>query len=84
MAKTDAGHEEKIGLVETTDPEIDKPIFRRPGFAGIDQLGKMDERISVSPEGVATPVSPGRKWRGFSDFRRKCSVAMRKRYRSCM
>lgn len=47
MAKLDGAYEEKIGLVETTDPEIDKPIFRRPGFDGIDELGEMDERISV-------------------------------------
>lgn len=47
MAKHDGAYEETIGLVETTDPEIDKPIFRRPGFDGIDKLGQMDERISV-------------------------------------
>ena len=47
MVKNDVVYEEKAGLVETTDPEIDKPIFRRPGFSGIDQLGVMDERISA-------------------------------------
>ena len=47
VAKNDVGYDEKMGLVETTDPEIDKPIFRRPGFTGIDTLGEMDERISA-------------------------------------
>lgn len=47
MAKFEGAYEESIGLVETVDPEIDKPIFRRPGFNGIDKLGEMDERISV-------------------------------------
>jgi|APThiThiocy_cv2_1041547.scaffolds.fasta_scaffold01973_15 transcriptional regulator with XRE-family HTH domain len=47
VVKGDVPYEEKAGLVETTDPEIDKPIFRRPGFSGIDQLGEMDERISA-------------------------------------
>ncbi|RWE05802.1 MAG: XRE family transcriptional regulator [Mesorhizobium sp.] len=46
MVKNAIPYEERAGLVETTDLEIDKPIFRHPGFAGIDQLGKMDERIS--------------------------------------
>lgn len=35
------------GLVETTDPEIDKPIYRRPGFDGITTLGEMDEKIAA-------------------------------------
>lgn len=35
------------GLVETTDPEIDKPIYRRPGFDGITPLGGMDEKIAA-------------------------------------
>ncbi|WP_312887732.1 helix-turn-helix domain-containing protein [Mesorhizobium caraganae] len=47
MVKNTVPYEEKAGLVETSDPEIDKPIFRRSGFAGIDQLGEMDERISA-------------------------------------
>lgn len=47
MAKLDGSYEETAGLVETTDPEIDKPIFRRPGFDGIDELGEMDKKISV-------------------------------------
>jgi len=47
VANLDGPYEETAGLVETTDPEIDKPIFRRPGFDGIDQLGDMDKKISV-------------------------------------
>lgn len=35
------------GLVETTDPEIDKPVYRRPGFDGITSLGEMDKRIAT-------------------------------------
>jgi transcriptional regulator with XRE-family HTH domain len=37
----------KRGLVETTDPEIDKPIYRRPGFDGIRTMGEMDEKIGA-------------------------------------
>lgn len=47
MAKNKVAYETDMGLVETTDPEIDKPIFRRPGFAGTSKLGEMDERISA-------------------------------------
>lgn len=37
---------EEKGLVETTDPEIGKPIYRRPGFEGVPQLSEFDRRIS--------------------------------------
>ncbi len=47
MTKNKVAYETEKGLVETTDPEIDKPIFRRPGFAGISKLGEMDGRISA-------------------------------------
>ena len=47
VAKKDVAYEQEAGLVETTDPEIDKPVFRRPGFSGIDLLGEMDKRISA-------------------------------------
>ncbi|MBB6469191.1 transcriptional regulator with XRE-family HTH domain [Aminobacter lissarensis] len=47
MVKNRAEFEENAGLVETTDPEIDKPIFRRPGFAGIKEFGEMDRKISA-------------------------------------
>ncbi|MEK1894609.1 MAG: helix-turn-helix transcriptional regulator [Rhizobium sp.] len=33
-------------LVETTDPEIDKAIYRCPGFEGSPELGELDRRIS--------------------------------------
>ncbi|CAN7742113.1 helix-turn-helix domain-containing protein [Rhizobium sp. LjRoot258] len=33
-------------LVETTDPEIDKAIYRCPGFEGAPELGELDRRIS--------------------------------------
>ena len=37
---------EDKGLVETADPEIDKPIYRCPGFEGSPKLGELDRRIS--------------------------------------
>ncbi|WP_284276272.1 helix-turn-helix transcriptional regulator [Mesorhizobium huakuii] len=40
-------YKNKMELVETTDPEIDKPVFRRPGFEGIKTLGEIDERIAA-------------------------------------
>ena len=71
-------------FVETTDPEIDKPIFRRPGFYGIDELGVMDERISVFlVKARATRDLQGKKWLGIWDFRHRCSAAMRRQYRNC-
>jgi hypothetical protein len=36
----------KWKLVETIDPEIDKPVSRRPGFEGIKTLGEIDESIA--------------------------------------
>jgi transcriptional regulator with XRE-family HTH domain len=35
------------GLVETTDPDVDRPLCRKPGFEGIDTLGEMDEKLSA-------------------------------------
>ncbi|WP_370007144.1 helix-turn-helix transcriptional regulator [Sinorhizobium fredii] len=35
------------GLVETTDPEFPKPVFRQPGFDGILTAKEMDEKISA-------------------------------------
>ncbi|MGY5809867.1 helix-turn-helix transcriptional regulator [Rhizobium sp. LEGMi198b] len=36
------------GLVDTTDPEVDKPIYRKPGFDGnVATLGNMEELISA-------------------------------------
>jgi transcriptional regulator with XRE-family HTH domain len=39
-------YKNKMGLVEATDPEIDKPVFRRPGYDGIKTFGEIDERIA--------------------------------------
>ncbi|RWJ21185.1 MAG: XRE family transcriptional regulator [Mesorhizobium sp.] len=35
------------GLVETTDPEFPRPVFRQPGFDGILTAKEMDEKISA-------------------------------------
>lgn len=40
-------YKNKMELVETIDPEIDKPVFRRPGFEGIKTFGEVDERIAA-------------------------------------
>lgn len=34
------------GLVETTDSEVDKPIYRKPGFNGVRSLLEMEEELS--------------------------------------
>jgi transcriptional regulator with XRE-family HTH domain len=34
------------GLVETRDPEIGRPVLRKPGFAGISPLGDMESALS--------------------------------------
>jgi transcriptional regulator with XRE-family HTH domain len=36
----------KRGLVETTDPEIDRPLSRKTGFDGVVSFGDMDTVIS--------------------------------------
>ena len=47
MAIKDVGaYIEKRGLVETTDAEIEKPIYRKPGFDGIASFGEMEEVFS--------------------------------------
>ncbi|MDW9418481.1 helix-turn-helix domain-containing protein [Sinorhizobium meliloti] len=35
------------GLVEITDPEFPRPVFRQPGFDGILTAKEMDEKISA-------------------------------------
>ncbi|MEJ6850649.1 MULTISPECIES: helix-turn-helix transcriptional regulator [Sinorhizobium] len=35
------------GLVETTDPELERPVYRQPGFDGILTAKEMDEKISA-------------------------------------
>lgn len=37
---------DKRGLVETNDSEVDKPIYRKPGFDGVRSLLEMEEEIS--------------------------------------
>lgn len=37
---------DKHGLVETTDSEVDKPIWRKPGFHGVRSLLEMEEELS--------------------------------------
>lgn len=37
---------DKRGLVETADSEVDKPIYRKPGFNGVRSLLEMEEALS--------------------------------------
>jgi transcriptional regulator with XRE-family HTH domain len=37
---------EKHGLVETTDDEIEKPFYRKPGFDGIRSFAEMEQIFS--------------------------------------
>lgn len=37
---------EKHGLVETTDDEIEKPFYRKPGFEGIRSFAEMEQIFS--------------------------------------
>lgn len=37
---------EEQGLVETTDEESEKPIYRKPGFEGIRSFGEMEQIFS--------------------------------------
>lgn len=37
---------DKHGLVETNDSEVDKPIYRKPGFNGVRSLLEMEEELS--------------------------------------
>lgn len=34
------------GLIETNDPELERPVCRKPGFDGIQTSKEMDEKIS--------------------------------------
>lgn len=43
-----ASYRSSRGLVSTADPEVDKAIYRKPGFGGeITSLGHMEELISA-------------------------------------
>ncbi len=37
---------ERRGLVETNDSEVDKPIWRKPGFNGVRSLLEIEEELS--------------------------------------
>jgi transcriptional regulator with XRE-family HTH domain len=37
---------DRHGLVETEDSEVDKPIYRKPGFDGVRSLSAMEEELS--------------------------------------
>ncbi|MFU0504856.1 helix-turn-helix domain-containing protein [Pseudaminobacter sp. NGMCC 1.201702] len=37
---------EKHGLVETDDSEVEKPIYRKPGFEGVRSLLALEEELS--------------------------------------
>ncbi|MGE0769931.1 MAG: XRE family transcriptional regulator, partial [Hyphomicrobiaceae bacterium] len=37
---------DRRGLVETTDSEVDKPIWRKPGFNGVRSLLEIEEELS--------------------------------------
>lgn len=37
---------DRHGLVETEDSEVDKPIYRKPGFNGVRGLLEMEEELS--------------------------------------
>jgi hypothetical protein len=43
--RNDLAYIARRGLVETRDPEIDRPILRKPGFAGITPLRDMESRL---------------------------------------
>ncbi|AIC29887.1 XRE family transcriptional regulator protein (plasmid) [Rhizobium etli bv. mimosae str. IE4771] len=48
MTEDLASYRSSRGLVSTADPEVDKPIYRKPGFDGkITTLGDMEELISA-------------------------------------
>ena len=40
------------GLVETTDPEISKPIYRRPSYEGVPPLDELDRRVAEALRGA--------------------------------
>ncbi|MFC6487105.1 helix-turn-helix domain-containing protein [Nitratireductor sp. GCM10026969] len=39
-------YKKRMGLVETADPDIAKPVYRRPSFDGVRTLGEMEQRIA--------------------------------------
>lgn len=60
----------RYGLIETKDNEIEKPMWRRPGFNGIRTMEKMEghwRRVCALP--VKERASPGRDSRNCSGSR---------------
>ncbi|MBB3237005.1 helix-turn-helix domain-containing protein [Phyllobacterium endophyticum] len=45
MSKVLKEHIAELGLVQTTDPDNEKPVYRRPGFDGIATFGELDDRL---------------------------------------
>jgi transcriptional regulator with XRE-family HTH domain len=44
--KDDDAYRGKRGLVETTEPDFERPLWRKPGFGGVVSLEDMDRAIS--------------------------------------
>lgn len=45
--KDDDGYRAKRGLVATTEPDFERPLWRKPGFDGVVSLGDMDKALSA-------------------------------------
>ncbi|UXN66207.1 helix-turn-helix transcriptional regulator (plasmid) [Phyllobacterium sp. A18/5-2] len=45
MSKDLKNHIAELELVETTDPDNEKPVYRRPGFDGIATFGELDNKL---------------------------------------
>ena len=44
--KDDDAYRVKRGLVETTEPDFERPLWRKPGFDGVVSLDDMDKALS--------------------------------------
>jgi transcriptional regulator with XRE-family HTH domain len=44
--KHDDSYRVKRGLVETTEPDFERPLWRKPGFDGVVSLDDMDKALS--------------------------------------
>jgi transcriptional regulator with XRE-family HTH domain len=44
--KDDDAYRMKRGLVETTEPDFERPLWRKPGFDGVVSLDDMDKALS--------------------------------------
>jgi transcriptional regulator with XRE-family HTH domain len=45
MTKDLKEHIAELELVQTTDPDNEKPVYRRPGFDGIATFGELDDKL---------------------------------------